>query len=389
MSFQCINNYYSTNVLGGIDRAVGTRGTLAFQGGPNSSARDFPGTLVCLLVGAAPPVVNGMLAPYFVGRGYESGSTLQNAVHMTYDPTLGLKPCAYEKTDLTGLPAQKANLTTAQTMTGDKEVWALKTAVSIAQSNGLWTLTIGSGGLLCNGTCTIQPAVRFGGDGTGEALVYVNAGFCGTMAGPIVTSGGLTKFGDGILALPSASPSFSGPIWVQGGTVSLSHPDALGTGAEPIHLQSGARLDVACPWTLTRPVSGLGAISTTSNTLVIAAEGSLSPGFGEIGTLQVEDVDFRGTYNWKYREAGADLIKAVNLTFGGTLTVRAVWVGAGRAAEGQYTLFTYAGADPVLGAWVVQAPLGRQGALSVDAANKRVLLTLTLSKSAGALVTIE
>jgi hypothetical protein len=212
-------------------------------------------------------------------------------------------------------------------------------------------------------------------------VVYVNLGMTGTLTNSIVTSGGLTKFGDGILSLPVASPSFSGPVWVQAGTISLGHGDALGTGTAPIYIQTGARLDYYCNATLARPLTGAGSITTGPNLLTVAAAGSLTPGIGDIGTLQVEDLDFRGTYNWEYNETGSDLIKAVNLTFGGSPQLNVTWLGGGSAPMGQYEVFRYLGAAPSLAGWTVATPSGQQGTLTLDADGKRVLLTLNKSTS--------
>ena len=200
-----------------------------------------------------------------------------------------------------------------------------------------------------------------------------------------MTTGGLTKFGGGILALNAdSSASFSGPVWVQAGVISIGHTNALGNTAssDPIYLQADARLDINCNnCALARPIIGVGSrqssITTGPNILTIAPGGSLTPGAGVIGAMQVEDMDFRGTYNWDYNESGADLIKAVNLTFGGTPTLNVNWLGAGPVPVlGTYEIFRYYGNAPSLGAWTVHTPIGRVGTLSVDATTKRILLTV-------------
>jgi autotransporter-associated beta strand protein len=380
LTFTSVNNWYSTNTLAALNRATGTRGTLLFQGGPNNSARDFPGVLVNLQVNENPTVSNGMLPGWIVGRGYDNGGA-QNSIHMTYDAAAGVKVCTYDVTDsFTVTATQKANIRNATAVNANKSLWALRVAANVTQSGGPWTLAIGSGSLLIDGTASIAPAVQFGATGTDEGVVYVNLGMTGTLSNSLVTTGGLTKFGDGMLSLAAASPSFSGPVWVQAGTVSLGNNNALGTGTDPIYLQSSARLDYFCNATLARPLIGIGSggmITTGPNLLTVAATGSLTPGAGEVATLQVEDVDFRGTYNWEYGAAGSDLIRAVNLSCSGSPTLNITWLDAGAAALGTYEVFRYSGSDPSLAGWSVRAPKWCTGTLSLDSSAKRVLVTIT------------
>jgi len=66
-------------------------------------------------------------------------------------------------------------------------------------------LTLGSGGMIVNGTITNAPHVRFGSAGPPKGRVRRGDALA-VFAGQIVTSGGLTKFGDGALALMTATP---------------------------------------------------------------------------------------------------------------------------------------------------------------------------------------
>ena len=383
VTFTCANNFYSTNTLAALNRATGTRGVLLFQGGGNTSIRDFPGQLVTLLITETPSMVNGMLPAWIVGRGTVVNSTA--SYHLTYDTVLGVKTFTYDKADFTGTSTQKVNVTAAQNVTANKSLWALRAAANITQSGGSWTLVIGNGGLLLDSTVSIAPAVQFGATSTDEALVYVNLGACGTLANSIVTTGGLTKFGDGIMSLAAASPSFSGPVWVQAGAISLGDNNALGSGSDPIYLQTGTRLDLYCNATLARPVTGPGAITTGPNLLTVAAGGSLTPGFpGDTGTLLAENLLFGGTYNWKLSPTGNDLIKAVNLAFTGSPKLNVSWLGTGTAPLGTYEVFRYTGANPSLAGWTVKTPISRTGTLSLDTTGKRVLLTI--SKTPGGIL---
>jgi autotransporter-associated beta strand protein len=385
------NNYNSktTNTFAALERAGSTRGTLLFQGGNNGSLRDYPGLCVFIYLTETPTITNGMLPPWIAGR------TTRNAIlasaepeFLTYDATLGIKSVAYDVNNNFGTAVQKVNLYTAPiNVTANKSMWALRTSVNITQSGGAWTLAIGSGGLLFGGgVVSIAPSVQFGATGTDEAVIFVDTGTAGMLSNTVVTTGGLTKFGAGTLSLAAASTAFSGPVYVQAGILALGHNSALGTGSDTIYLQSGARLDYYVNGTLTRPVVGVGSITTGTNLLTVAATGSLTPAAGEIGTMYVEDVDFRGTYNWEYNEAGSDLIKAVNLTFGGSPTLNVTWLGGGNAPLGEYEVFRYVGAAPSLAGWTVATPSGQQGTLTLDTTNKRVLLTLSNSTSGTLLI---
>jgi autotransporter-associated beta strand protein len=393
-----VGTLYSTNTMTSLTRADGTRGVLLFQGTYTGNRSAYPGSYTTLLAVEAPTPVNGMVPAYFVIR---TGDGTPVVEFVNYDATLGFKLATYDVNDsFTVTASQKVNIKTATAgvnVPADRSMWALKTAYNITNGSPR-TISIGSGGLLFNGTATIQPTVQFGTtnmDTTltpAEALVYVEGGanaslspgICGTLASPIVTTSGLTKFGDGILALNGDSAAtFSGPVWVQAGVVSMGHAKALGStaGSDPIYLQADARLDIGVNLTLARPIVGIGSrqcsITTGSNLLTIAAGGSLTPGAGVVGAMQLEDVDFRGTYNWDYSEAGADLIKAVNLTFGGTPAININWLGAGPVpALGTYELFRYYGDAPVLGSWTVHAPSGCTGTLSIDTTGRRVLVTM-------------
>ncbi|MGQ9663152.1 MAG: autotransporter-associated beta strand repeat-containing protein [Kiritimatiellia bacterium] len=188
----------------------------------------------------------------------------------------------------------------------------------------------------------------------------------------------MTKFGLGTLRLNKAN-SYSGGTYVWSGTLRIA--DAGAIGASPLVLGHEGTLDLAGSYTLNNAISGDGRITTGANTLTLGPNGSLSPGFS-VGTMTVENLDFRGTLYWEFDATNStDVVACKTLTFGGSAAkkVYVSWLGTGRAPLGTYTLFTYTGADPTVvpSEWAVLAPPKRVGSVSVDAANKRVVVTLT------------
>ena len=372
-----------TNTVASLDRASGTRGTLFLMGNSQYVYFGYDATMK-LLATTAPAVNNGMLAPYFVHALYPGAA----AWHCTYDPVLGIKPCAYNKsgaftatslvaTDLVDVTTLTAAAGT--NFTADIACWAMRTVRGISMTNGPWTLTLGSGGLLANSTVSIAPYVKFGSSGTNEGLIYVSLGSTAWLTNSLVTTGGLTKFGPGMLFLGTASPNFSGDTYVQAGTLALGSANALGTGASTVYVESGAVLDVFTNAMTNITVKGTGLVATYGS---VPFTGKLSPaGEGAIGTLSVGTMDFRGTYTWEYNATGGDLVQAAGLTFGGSATLNVSWIGSGNAATGTNALFNYACTDPSLGAWNVKTPAGITGTVSLDTPTKRVLLTLSKTKS--------
>ena len=67
----------------------------------------------------------------------------------------------------------------------------------------------------------------------------------------------------------------------------MAHPDGLGTGNGPIFIQREAQLDLGQSMTFSRAVTGAGLISTYTNVLTMAADGSLTPLSNTVATLTV------------------------------------------------------------------------------------------------------
>jgi hypothetical protein len=174
-----------------------------------------------------------------------------------------------------------------------------------------------------------------------------------------------------------SSATLAGDHWVNQGTLRLANAQALASAAA-VNIERGAVVDIAGNYTLAHAFKGLGGITTGTNLLTLT--GSLTPGFS-VGTLTIGNLDFRGTLNWEYDATNStDVVACDTLTFGNSASkiVNASWLGAGDAPAGDYTLFTYTGADPVVtaGEWTVNAPSGKAGTVLLDAANNQVLLRI-------------
>jgi len=371
--------------LTSLARVGGSRGTLTLTGTANNDHFDDRGRLYVAgwKTPNADPDENNMTAPCFVNAGW--ATDIGPANFCKVDNATG-RINSFLSTDpggTTTFPAspagtEKVYLAAAASLATDKNIWALRTAFGVTESANT-TITLGSGGLILNSDITIDPKVKFGASGDREAFVYVAGGDypymrTATLADQLITSGGLTKFGDGILVLTADSSStLSGAHWVNNGTLRLANANVFAAAAE-VNIERGAAIEMAGNYTLDYAFKGLGRILTGTNLLV--ATGSISPGFS-VGTLTVEDLDFRGTYDWEYDGTNSDAIACTTLAFGGgSATLDCAYIGGGAAAQGVYPLFTYKGSAPALPAWTVNAPTGLSGEVSVDDANKRVILTL-------------
>jgi autotransporter-associated beta strand protein len=362
-----------------VTRAAGSRGTLVFAGNAFGGTYNdhLLANLSLFVTGwmSPDPNVNGMLpaccvlTPYLV-NGFASHAVVNTGTGRT-------TPAGYDQTTFTGATAtKKVDLAAAAALGADANIWALRTSYNVTVSAGSPTLTLGSGGLIANATCTISPSLKFGATGAAEGLVYVAPSQNATCGGQLLTTTGLTKFGGGVLSLNAASPSYAGDTWVHAGTLSLRDAQALGTGSEPIYLQYGATLEIGDPFTVNRPIVGAGRIGTGNGPFTLGPTGSLTPLTNTIATLSVEEMNFQGTYNWEYNESGADLIKVANLSFSGAPKVAVTWIGSGEAPKGTNTVFTYLGSDPAIDGLTARAPAGLQGRFQLDTANKQVKLVI-------------
>lgn len=384
--------------LATLARVAGSRGTCVLTG-TGASNDHFDSRARQFVAGwktpNPDPDENNMTPPMFVnaGLGADSGQANFCKVNNTDGRinTFGTGDPNYATsfpTSPTGI--EKIYLAAAATLTADKSVWALRTAFGVAET-GDCTITLGSGGLILNSDIQVDTKVKFGASGDREAFVYVAGApwpymHTAVLADKLITSAGLTKFGLGVLTLTAdSSDQLSGVHWVNEGTLRLAHASALAAQAE-VNIERGATVDIAGNYTLDYVFKGLGSITTGAN--LLTATGVLSPGFS-VGTLTVEDLLLDGSYVWEYDGTNSDAVACTTLSFGSGASVDCQWLGSGEPAMGSYTLFTYRGTDPNVSVVTVAAPAGLQGELSVDSANKRVLLALGEFVSKGTLILVR
>lgn len=133
---------------------------------------------------------------------------------------------------------QVSNITlsgNSPTLTSNATVYALRVANSSSSVRSLDLngnkLTIGSGGIILArlGSASVNISGATAGSelafAANEGLIYNNNS--ATISAPITGSGGLTKFGAGILTLSASNTSLTGAISVNEGTLNVSNNDAL------------------------------------------------------------------------------------------------------------------------------------------------------------------
>lgn len=204
--------------------------------------------------------------------------------------------------------------------------------------------------------------------------------------GTISGTGGLKIWGSGTystLLYFQGSNTWSGTNTISDSNVRIAADSALGTGATI--LNPGSSVTLTANAVLPNEFRGHGNIVTGPNVMICT--GSLSPGIDGIGTLTVEDLDFRGTYRWQFNETTSDLINATTLTFGsGSANLDVEWIGSGPAPNGDFLLMNYSGPDPVNALWTVKCHSSQIGKVRVDTANKQIVVKLA---SSGTLVFLK
>ena len=169
-----------------------------------------------------------------------------------------------------------------------------------------------------------------------------------TLANPLGGGGGLTATGGGTLLL-SAANTYTGLTTISAGTLALIAPSgSLGTGN--LAITPGAVLDTSSYSSPGPTLSGIISAGRTSspatdiNGSVTLQNATISPTTG--GTLTIGgDLTFSGTGN-VYNYAHGDLVNTTGDVSFNTSSTTSVFPSGGSIAQGNYTLFTYTGADP-------------------------------------------
>jgi hypothetical protein len=352
-------------------RAPGSRGTLMTAGNATGgNYNDWFG--VNLSLGVTAWGATAMLPAYILNVRCLSDSGYTDCYHARYTGS-SVNNVSYTAGDINSAGAGTCyDAPSAQALSANRSVYCLRTGYDIA---GSYTLTVAGdsvnlAGMIIYGDNTITPNLKFGTWGDLEGLVYVRNGRSATLAGTLTSYRGLTKFGSGVLALTADnSATLTGGIAVNGGTLRTTNAAAI--GPNPVSLVSGATLELPGGVAFTNAFSGGGTInSIDTNALIIAASGSLAPG---INTLNVDDLDLRGTIRWDYDEGAAGLIATHGLKFGSAVTLIANWVGTERPPRsGTYTVMTYTGDAPPMPAWTLKPPRWMFARLWHDAASKSI-----------------
>jgi len=140
------------------------------------------------------------------------------------------------------------------------------------------------------------------------------------------TNFGLTKAGDGTLALSGAN-LYTGPTTVNQGTLLINNPGSLNASSAVTVNNTGS----------------LGGSGTINGTVTVKADGSLAPGAGA-GTLTVNNsltMEADSTYVWQF--GSDDLSHVVDVN--GALSITSDWtlklVDLGGTPGSEYDLFTF------------------------------------------------
>lgn len=221
------NTVASTLTLSSLTASGGNGHTLLLQPGTAGQL----GVSENIIVNTGAPVpVNGMVSPSIVNLTdhtfvtYNGGTGFGN---ITYDDTVN---ATYVAGALQ--PTDKVDVVTAALNLQDNPtVYALRTSQAINIAGGNTTITLRSGGFISappgTTSITVQPNLVFhNGTVPIEARIYASANTL-TLTGAL-TANGITKFGNGILAINMPQPGYTGGWTVNGGALQINDPRGLG-----------------------------------------------------------------------------------------------------------------------------------------------------------------
>ena len=287
----------------GRSGALGTMTVIPAAGSLNSSE--------IITFGTAPTLTNTILPAYVATQVSAANTALDflslsgnNLVTATYNGGSDINAAAANSIFQT---------TSAQTLTADRNVYALKS--DGAAISGAATLTIGNGlgqaGLILdNGASVSTTKLNFG---TAEGVVWAGGSAPGTISSPItlsntlttagsqilnlngaidlngartiavtgtgttvvnslISDGTLTKDGSGILALAVDQTSLTNPTTISGGTLQVGNGAAAGTaGSGPIITNANLAFNRTDGYSPTNPISGTGnVIQAGTGTLTLS-----------------------------------------------------------------------------------------------------------------------
>jgi autotransporter-associated beta strand protein len=190
-----------------------------------------------------------------------------------------------------------------------------------SQANASLNMVGNAAGVTFSGTWGLGAnSIKIGSSGASANRVIIS--------GVISGSGGLTKFGSGVLVLSGAN-TYSGGTTVSSGTLLADNTSGSGTGSGAVTVSSGGTLNVtgAITGTSVGVSSGgtLGGAGTINAPITVSSGGTLTLVDDAIDTLAVNgDMTLSGTTSLEVEETSgdADLIASSGtVTLGGNLTV--------------------------------------------------------------------
>lgn len=202
-----------------------------------------------------------------------------------------------------------ADVTTSNTITDSgNHAYAMRLGAVTATLASTVTINGGSagstnsgiGGLILNPTA-VASVIQSGtlDFGSSEAAIYVGSGSGGgSISSPMTGSGGLTKFGPGVLSLSGGNSGLSGAVNVNQGMLQIASSSAFPTAA--IKINAGGTFG--------------GNATNTGATVTINSGGTLTAGadsahYGTLGT-GAQTWNGGGAYIWKIQNAGTGGVAA-------------------------------------------------------------------------------
>jgi autotransporter-associated beta strand protein len=236
------------------------------------------------------------------------------------------------------------NLTAATTLTGsgNMTIHALRVAGNFNQDLGGRTVVLGSGGLIVNRS-TVSNGVLDFGSGPGFIGAYDNSNQ-GTISATIAGSGGITILGNSQGLNLSANNTFTGGLFVNGGTVTLTNANAA----------NGNNVTVNDLGALAVNVSTLGGATIGG----LSGDGHVSPHYQQNAsnprTITISPASGTHTFTGTIRDGNAGSVLSV------------IKSGSGTQVFGADALASYTGTTTVnAGTLLVNTTLGGPGAGAV------------------------
>ncbi len=168
-----------------------------------------------------PAMTYGIITPGI--QLYAGGNNVGNFAR--FDAANNLLSAVYNSTNInTAGPTNVVNRTTAQTVTANRSLYALRLTGALTFSTNATTVTIGSGGLILGATSIGSPTTR-GALNFGAAPAFIGVYHPAADANihaVIGGSGGVTFLGTTRNVNLTANNTFTGGLFINGGTVNLA-----------------------------------------------------------------------------------------------------------------------------------------------------------------------